>query len=88
VRQLNKTALPFLVGTKFDVFYGLDHADQAEIIAQARKFAKAMKAPLVFCSAAMSVNVPKLFRLVFEKAFSLDTEIEMKHGVGEPIFEY
>ncbi len=76
------------MGTKFDIFYGMDRADQVEITAQARKFAKAMKAPLIFCSAAMSVNVPKLFRLVFEKAFSLDTEIEMKHEIGEPIFEY
>ena len=36
----------------------------------------------------MAVNVTKLFRLVFEKAFSLDTAIEQKHEVGEPIFEY
>lgn len=28
VRALNKTALPFLIGTKYDVFYSLDHADQ------------------------------------------------------------
>lgn len=47
-----------------------------------------MKAPLIFCSAAASVNVAKLFRLVFERAFSLETDIEQKHEVGEPIFEY
>ena len=75
MRALNKAALPFLVGTKYDVFYALDHADQVrsrcsssssssgsgsrllmpsapqvEITTQARKFAKAMKAPLIFCS--------------------------------------
>ena len=91
VRALNKTALPFLIGTKYDVFYGLEKSDQvrlllsgalrtfwlrfawvlsspepfstaisalflfissmqSEILTQARKFAKAMKAPLIFCS--------------------------------------
>lgn len=34
---------------------------------QARKFAKAMKAPLVFTSATHSVNVQKLFKVVLAK---------------------
>jgi GTP-binding protein of the ras superfamily involved in termination of M-phase len=59
-----------------------------DITNQARKFAKAMKAPLIFCSASHGINVLKLFKLVFEKVFSIDPDVEQKHEVGEPILEY
>ena len=54
----------------------------------ARKYAKAMHAPLIFCSASHGINVLKLFKLVFEKAFSIESDIEKKVAVGDPIFEY
>lgn len=55
--RARQTAIPFLVGTKFDAFYTLERAVQEETTAQARKFAKAMKAPLVFVSASHGINV-------------------------------
>ena len=61
-RGLNKTFLPFLVGTKFDIFSALDRAEQEEILNQSRKFARAMKSPLVFTSASHGINVLKVGR--------------------------
>lgn len=37
VRGLNKTALPFLVGTKYDVYYGLDRSEQEAVADQVRR---------------------------------------------------
>lgn len=83
-----QSALPFLVGTKFDLFYAQEKTEQEETTALARKYAKAMHAPLIFCSSSHSINVLKLFKLVFELVFSLEPDIEQKHAVGEPLFEY
>merc|ERR1739841_56127 len=47
-RLLNKTATPFLIGTKYDYYATLKPDAKAEITKQARKCAMAMKAPLVF----------------------------------------
>ncbi len=89
VRGLNKSALPFLVGTKYDAFTALDASAQAAVTDQARKYAKAMRAPLVFCSSSHGVSINRLFRLVLCRAFSLGTEgIEQIHAVGEPLFEF
>ena len=42
-RGYNKTAIPFLIGTKYDAFVGLPGAEQRAIAKQARKFARAMR---------------------------------------------
>ena len=55
---------------------------------QARKFSKAMKAPLIFCSAAESINVQKIFKIVLSKAFDLKCTIPMQTEIGAPILEY
>jgi len=47
-----------------------------------------MKAPLIFCSSALGINVLKLFKLIFEKVFGLDIDIEKYSNLGEPILEY
>ena len=59
VRGFNKTAIPFLVGTKYDQFIDLSFQDQIEITQQAKKFGSAMKAPVIFCSTSHSINVQK-----------------------------
>lgn len=87
-RGFNKTALPFLIGTKYDLFCNLPREEQEEITKQARKFAKAMKAPLIFSSAHSSINVQKIFKIVLAKAFDLKCTIEQISKVGEPILEY
>ncbi|POS86908.1 septum-promoting GTP-binding protein 1 [Erysiphe pulchra] len=58
-RGFNKTAIPFLVGTKYDHFVNFPREDQEEISTQARRFAKAMRASLIFSSTSHSINVQK-----------------------------
>jgi GTP-binding protein of the ras superfamily involved in termination of M-phase len=75
-RGFNKTAIPFLVGTKYDHFVNFPREDQEEIsnqvssslfvsysiltLIQARRFAKAMRASLIFSSTSHSINVQKV----------------------------
>jgi GTP-binding protein of the ras superfamily involved in termination of M-phase len=87
-RGFNKGAIPFLIGTKYDLFATFPKEEQEEITKQARKFAKAMKAPLVFCSAHSSENVQKIFKIVLAKAFELKCTIEPITKAGEAILEY
>ena len=78
-RGFNKTAIPLLIGTKYDHFINFPREEQEEIssqvypafaynfprryvtnASQARRFATAMKAPLVFSSTSHSINVQKV----------------------------
>jgi len=87
-RLLNKTATPFLIGTKYDYFATMTVEQKTEITKQARKFAKAMKAPLIFCSASHSINVQKIFKLVLSKVFELKCNVKQLKNIGDPIIEY
>jgi len=87
-RGHNKTALPFLVGTKYDIFANLPQEEQEDITKQARKFAKAMKAPLIFTSAHASINVQKIFKIILAKTYNLKCTIPQVTKVGAPILEY
>ena len=76
VRGLNKNAFAFLVGTKYDQYRANTSAEyQRDVLKQARKFARAMKAPLIFSSAAESVNIKTLFKIVFSKVFAVKCRI-------------
>lgn len=46
-RGFNKTAIPVLIGTKYDQFASFPRKEQEEITRQAKRFSKAMHAPLV-----------------------------------------
>ncbi|KAH8599747.1 P-loop containing nucleoside triphosphate hydrolase protein [Bisporella sp. PMI_857] len=87
-RGFNKTAIPFLVGTKYDHFVNFPREDQEEITVQARRFAKAMRASLIFSSTSHSINVQKIFKIVLSKAFDLKCNIPEVEGVGEPLLLY
>eukprot|EP01006_Ploeotia_vitrea_P036832 TRINITY_DN66061_c7_g8_i3.p1 TRINITY_DN66061_c7_g8~~TRINITY_DN66061_c7_g8_i3.p1 ORF type:complete len:201 (-),score=104.04 TRINITY_DN66061_c7_g8_i3:615-1217(-) len=87
-RLLNKTATPFLIGTKYDYFANTAPEHQADVTKQARKFAKAMKAPLIFCSARVSINIKNIFKIVLSKVFELKCNVNKVQKVGEPIIEY
>lgn len=58
------------------------------IVLQAKRFAKAMHASLIFCSTAASINVQKIFKIVLAKAFDLKCTIPEINNVGEPILVY
>lgn len=92
VRCLNKACTPFLVGTKYDAVLAMDKDTQEkhwdEVARTARKFAKAMKAPLLFCSASHSINVQKLFKIILSKVFELECSVKRITKVGDPLIEY
>ncbi|TYZ60439.1 hypothetical protein PybrP1_009389 [[Pythium] brassicae (nom. inval.)] len=88
VRSINKNAFPFLIGMKYDHFTNFSPEEQEDITKQARKFAKAMKAPLIFTSASHSINVQKLFKVVLSKVFDLKCTVPMIERVGDPILQY
>ncbi|SPO06870.1 related to septum initiation protein sid3 [Cephalotrichum gorgonifer] len=87
-RGFNKTAIPILVGTKYDHFVNFPREDQEEISSQARRFAKAMRAALIFSSTSHSINVQKIFKIVLSKAFDLKCTIPEIENVGEPLLLY
>ncbi|KAK8041610.1 hypothetical protein PG994_014617 [Apiospora phragmitis] len=96
-RGFNKTAIPILVGTKYDHFVNFPREDQEEISnqifilmlhIQARRFAKAMRAALIFSSTSHSINVQKIFKIVLSKAFDLKCTIPEIENVGEPLLLY
>lgn len=88
VRAHNKTAIPFLVGTHFDAFAQQPPDAQAETVKTARKYAAAMKAPLVFTSASLGVNIQKLFKVALSKTFNLKCAVQPIQNAGEPLLEY
>ena len=87
-RGFNKTAIPFLIGTKFDIFINFPLKDQEEITNHAQKFAKAMKASLIFCSTSQSVNIQKIFKVILAKAFDLKLSIPEISNIGQPLLLY
>lgn len=76
------------MGTKYDQFIQLPKNEQEETTLQARKYAKAMKAPLIFCSSSSAVNIQNIFKIVLSKAFDLKCKIPIVQEVGAPIVEY
>ncbi|KAL8866402.1 MAG: hypothetical protein Q9174_006322 [Haloplaca sp. 1 TL-2023] len=87
-RGFNKTAIPFLIGTKYDHFVNFPLGEQEEISNQARRFAKAMRASLIFSSTSHSINVQKIFKIVLSKAFDLKCTIPEIENTGEPLLIY
>ncbi|KAJ8435934.1 hypothetical protein Cgig2_013281 [Carnegiea gigantea] len=91
-RKWNKcnrmTAIPVLIGTKFDDFVGLPPGVQWTIVTQARAYAKVMKATLFFSSANHNINVNKIFKFVTAKLFNLPWTVERNLTIGEPIVDF
>lgn len=77
-----------MVGTKFDIYCTLPPEEMEEIDKLARKYAKAMKAPLVFSSASHSINVQKMFKIVLAKVFDLRSTVAEITNMGEPLLIY
>ncbi|RXW17151.1 hypothetical protein EST38_g8703 [Candolleomyces aberdarensis] len=78
-RGFNKTAIPFLIGTKYDQFATFPRDEQEEITKQA----------------SLALPIPnlrsqplKIFKIVLAKAFDLKCVIPEIEGVGEPILIY
>ncbi|KAH9623173.1 hypothetical protein KSS87_019285 [Heliosperma pusillum] len=82
------TAIPILIGTKFDDFIRLPPNLQCAIVTQARAYAKAMKATLFFSSATHNINVNKIFKFIMAKLFNLPWPLDRNLTAGEPIVDY
>ncbi|KAG8467530.1 hypothetical protein KFE25_000846 [Diacronema lutheri] len=87
-RSHNKNAIPILVGTKYDLFVSLPAEEQSEITSRARQYARAMRAPLIFCSPCYSVNVINTFKVILIVLFELGSGVPEISVVGGPIIEY
>ncbi|KAG8080328.1 hypothetical protein GUJ93_ZPchr0007g2992 [Zizania palustris] len=87
-RKWNKTAIPILIGTKFDEFAQLPLEMQWTIVNEARAYARAMKATLFFSSATHNINVNKIFKFITAKLFNLPWTVERNLTVGEPIIDF
>ncbi len=73
------------MGTKYDMYANLPPEEIEEIDKLARKYAKAMKAPLIFSSASHSINVQKMFKIVLAKVFDLKSTVTEITNMGEPL---
>ncbi|KAL0362801.1 UNVERIFIED_CONTAM: Septum-promoting GTP-binding protein 1 [Sesamum calycinum] len=87
-RKWNQTAIPILIGTKFDDFVQLPPDIQWTIITQARAYARAMKATLFFSSATHNINVNKIFKFIMAKLFNLPWSPQRNLTIGEPIIDF
>ncbi|XP_059664824.1 septum-promoting GTP-binding protein 1-like isoform X1 [Cornus florida] len=87
-RRWNQTAIPILIGTKFDDFVQLPLNLQWRIVTQARAYAKAMKATLFFSSATHNINVNKIFKFIMAKLFNSSWTVERNLTLGEPIIDF
>lgn len=87
-RKWNQTAIPVLIGTKFDDFIQLPIDLQWTIASQARSYAKALNATLFFSSATYNINVNKVFKFVTAKIFDLPWTVERNLTIGEPIIDF
>ncbi|KAL7143196.1 hypothetical protein ABFS83_08G175200 [Erythranthe nasuta] len=87
-RKWNKTAIPILIGTKFDDFVLLPPDIQWTVITQARTYARAMKATLFFSSSTHNINVNKIFKFIMAKLFSLPWTVNRNLTLGEPIIDF
>lgn len=73
------------MGTKFDLYTTMPPEEIEEIDKLARKYAKAMKAPLIFSSASHSINVQKMFKIVLSKVFELKLTVAEITTIGDPL---
>ncbi|KAK2433530.1 hypothetical protein P8452_30920 [Trifolium repens] len=87
-RKWNQTAIPVLIGTKFDDFIQLPIDMQWTIASEARTYAKALNATLFFSSATYNINVNKIFKFITAKLFDLPWTVERNLNVGEPIIDF
>ncbi|KAH3761284.1 small GTPase [Pelomyxa schiedti] len=88
VRLLNKTAIPLLIGTKWDLFATQPAEFQDEVTKQAKRFAGAMKSPLIYCSSLIGVNISSIFTVILSKAFDLNCTLPRSEQPGHPVFLY
>ncbi|KAK2952805.1 putative Septum-promoting GTP-binding protein 1 [Blattamonas nauphoetae] len=87
VKEINSNMIPFLIGTKFDLFAKLPADQQSTTVKKARNYARLMRAPLIFSSSRLSINVKTIFKAVLAVIFDARSSITEIHDPGCPILE-
>ena len=83
-RSFNKHAVPFLVGCKWDQLALLPEEEQRHVEDMARRFAKAIGAPLIFCAPSVPINVTNVFK-VAPRALERTTPRLDHHAPNPPL---
>ena len=87
-RKLNKTAIPFLIGTKFDLFFEMEKEYKDKIMKISQQYAIAMKSPLIYCSSTKSINIKNIFKIIVSKMFSVKCDVKQTNTADTPIILY
>ncbi|KAL9266008.1 Septum-promoting GTP-binding protein 1-like protein [Drosera capensis] len=87
-RMWNQTAIPVLIGTKFDDFTRFPLDLQLTVVNQARAYARAMQAALFFSSSTHNINVNKVFKFTTARLFNIPWTVKRNLTIGEPIIDY
>jgi GTP-binding protein of the ras superfamily involved in termination of M-phase len=85
---LNKGAMPFLVGVKYDELVELAPEEHAHVCDVASQFAIAIDAPLVFCSSAVPINVANIFKVILIRLFGLTASVPEIREPGGALLMY
>mmetsp|Transcript_8793 Transcript_8793/g.17724 ORF Transcript_8793/g.17724 Transcript_8793/m.17724 type:complete len:268 (+) Transcript_8793:36-839(+) len=88
VRSFNKHAVPFLVGCKWDQLALLPEEEQSYVGNMARRFAKAIRAPLIFCAPSVPINVTNVFKVILIQLFGLQCAVPKLSEAGQPLLLY
>ena len=88
-RALNKCALPFLVGCKYDTLLAERTPEEiVHICRAARRFAYAIDAPLAFCAPSVPINVTNIFKVLLIRLLGLAHAVPQLRQTGEPLLIY
>ncbi|CCK70652.1 Ras family GTPase TEM1 KNAG_0E03990 [Huiozyma naganishii CBS 8797] len=85
---LNDSAVPILVGTKYDLSIETDERVPGNISCTAMRYAQVMNAPIVFCSTAKSIHIQKIFKIALAKIFNLTLTVPEIESIGDPLLIY
>ena len=87
-RALNKCAMPFLVGCKYDQLLEQPVDEHAHMVKVSRRFAEAISAPLIFCAPSVPINVSNVFKVILISLFGLAPAVKQLRDPGEPCVMY
>ena len=78
-----------MIGTKYELYDERDAYYKEDITRQVRKFATKMHSPIIYTSAAKSINIKKVFKLVIASCFDLETKVtEVTNHQNSAIVEW
>ena len=88
--KINNLFIPILVGTNFKDFKNKERNDRIFMIEQSRKYARKMKAILIFISSEykQQINIKEIFLIILSKIYHFDSNIQPISNEKLPIIEF